>query len=150
MHDRSLRARLAFAATLLLGAGCSRSEPGPAPGQVRGRLTLEGRELVGVVLTFWPEGTAGRPWTTVTSGGGHFSLRCPAGRYKVTVTPLTGDGAHGSAGGPLPMAGRKRSGGGPAIPAFYQQAKTTPFAATIPEEGTDSVILDVVSGKGGR
>jgi hypothetical protein len=148
MPDLSLRARLAFAATLLLGAGCSRSEP--APGHVRGRLTLEGRELVGVVLTFWPEETAGRPWTTVTSHGGHFSLRCPAGRYKVTVTPPTGEGAHDPAGGPLPTAGQKPSGDALAIPAFYQQAKTTPFAATIPEGGTDSVILDVVSGKGGR
>jgi hypothetical protein len=148
MCDVSLRVRVAFAAALL-GAGCGRSDP--PPGQVSGRLTLEGRDLAGVVITFWPEEKAGRPCAAVTSRGGHFRLRCPPGRYKVTVTPQAGDTAQNPEAGPLPMPGVKPAAGAPAIPAFYHQAKTTPFVdIDVPEGGTDAILLDVGPGKGGR
>jgi hypothetical protein len=65
---------------------------------------------------------------------GTFSLDCPPGSYKVTVTPPKGLGR-----GALPPTSKS----GAAIPEAYRDAVKTSLRAEVPAGGTDDLVLEL-------
>lgn len=94
MQMRSWWCGLLATALLLAGAGCG----GPdQPVKVNGVVKLDGKPLAGALVTFLPEGGAGRNATGTTSSDGAFQLTtlkpddgALPGSYKVTVSYVEG------------------------------------------------------------
>ncbi len=119
---------------LLLGVGCSR-KPELVP--VRGRITLEGKPVTEVVVTFTPLGdTPGNGAMGATDADGRFTLTdvrgttgAHVGEYKVSLYPA-------------PTAAKRddpadvvSKGGGSSVPGIYIDPNQTPVRATVPAGG---------------
>lgn len=132
---------------LALVAGCGR--PGSAPtAPAAGTLTVDGRPLAGVNITFTP--AAGRSATATTDAEGRFTLATFAsgdgavpGRHRVTLSLSTAD---------VPMPGTPEAAAGkpPALPfaKAYSGLDTTDLEVEIPAAGQTAIALDVKPAEG--
>jgi hypothetical protein len=132
-------------AVLILGvcvalAGCG----GPSGPSVQGAvIDWTGKQVMGVMVTFWPEGNKD-PISTTIDPQGRFHCRCPAGTYKVTVARIGGGGMGG--GGPVGGA----MGGPPVHPegfvpiaTVYTRPELTPLTVTISSSGDDDLKIPI-------
>jgi hypothetical protein len=122
-------------------AGCS-GKPTQAPPPletVEGRVTAQGRALPFVMVTFNPDDpTNPERYDGAADKDGSFRLKCPPGRYRVTLSPLpTGSGGNPGAGALVP------GGGGRDVPARYRNKDQTPLAEEVPQGGKRELTLDV-------
>src|SRR5262245_19266440 len=131
---------------VLLAAGCAGKEP-LVP--VRGRVTLDGKPVKEVVVTFTPVGdTKGSGSVGATDADGRFTLTdvrgsagAYVGEYKVSLYPArTGTR-------PDDPADVVSKGGGN-VPAIYIDPNRTPLRATVPPAGGSVEILLTASGQG--
>lgn len=137
---RRLRHRAAACAMLVaaLGgaaAGCGRSLP--ATGEVRGRVTLDGRPLDGAAVLFVPE-AGGAPGRGATGADGSFALSTFAGgdgalvgRHRVAITKDEMTGIKPDAGG---LSGPAMAGGPKVkrlVPARYADLATSGLTADV-------------------
>lgn len=84
-------------AVVFFMSGCGASSDSPPTGTVTGVVTLDGKPLSGVVVSFSPEvGTLGQPSLAATDGEGRYELKYNAttkgavvGSHKVSVTTPT-------------------------------------------------------------
>jgi hypothetical protein len=134
---------LAFLALAGLLCGCTRNPPrAPPPVAVKGKILNQKKEPLALALvSFWPQQrtdpTTPEHYDGGTEKDGTFSLNCPPGEYKVTVTRLptsaTSGGLTATPGGSLLKD----------VPPQYAEARDTPWTVNVPEGGTDSVLLTV-------
>lgn len=68
---RTLAVLVVVSATMLLSVGCGRRDLPPL-GRVRGTVTLDGKPLSGVIVTFQPE--KGRPAVANTDANGNYDV----------------------------------------------------------------------------
>jgi hypothetical protein len=119
-------------ALTMLAAGCGKDPP-PTLVSVKGKVIgYNGQSVKGAKVSLWPqysESTHVR--LAVCEEDGSFSLECPKGLYKVTVTPAR----VGVAAVPGPS-----SDGGP-IPERYQDSRKTPLQAHVLETGLEEVVF---------
>jgi hypothetical protein len=132
--------RRAWAVALALLAGCS-GKPTQAPSleTVEGRVVARGRAMPFVMVTFNPDDPAdpGR-YDGAADKDGSFRVRCPTGRYRVTLSPLP-IGPSGD-----PGAGALAPGlGGQEVPARYRDKALTPLREDVLEGGKKGLTLDV-------
>jgi hypothetical protein len=131
---------LALAAACAL-CGCS-GRPVQAPKEtVEGQVLAQGRPVPFVMVTFYPQDPAdAEHYYGAADKDGSFSVQCPAGGYKVTVTPLP-VGAGGSPGnGALAGADAK---GMKEIPAACRSRTDTPLKEDVPQGGKKEVKLNL-------
>jgi hypothetical protein len=133
--------KCAWALALALLAGCS-ARPTQAPMEtVEGRVVTQGRAVSFVLVTFNPDdGANADRYDGPTDKDGSFRLRCPKGRYRVTLSPLP-VGASGDPGAGALVPGG--SGGGKEVPARYRDKGLTPLNEDVPEGGKKGLTLDV-------
>jgi len=126
----------------LLVAGCSQSGPAVAP--VSGRVTLDGKALPGVSVTFQPSGQG------TTPGTGSFGRTDADGRYTLQLISPNGKASKGAVVGKhtvtFAAASTEGSDAGPGlaenpIPPKYQ--KGIPFE--VPPGGTDKADFALTS-----
>lgn len=158
--------KLAIAALVALLAGCSAKGPKLVP--VSGKLTLNGAPLAHKTIQFIPEpGTPGSGAGATTTATGDYSLiatkggslvdcmgTCP-GRYKVVVVepmfpvdadlkvPVEGEQPAPAIG--LPGTPTRKRDKQP-IPPAYGNARYTPLAVTVPENGGE-IALELKAGR---
>jgi len=99
-----------LSAVILSSIGCGRSDLPPL-GRVRGTVTLDGKPLSGVVVTFQPE--KGRPAVANTDSNGNYDVIYTEGVKGANVGPNT-----------VRVLWPDGESGGPPIPDKYN-AKTT-------------------------
>ncbi|HSQ55277.1 MAG TPA: hypothetical protein VLM40_05985 [Gemmata sp.] len=133
---------------ILLVAGCAKSGPNVQFAEVEGKVTMGGKPLAGVVVTFYPvaEGTESLPYTSGTTD--------PEGRYKLSGL----DGRTGAVVGKhrvvvnwpprerddnIDTASRKSPG--QPIPVRYTVAGQTPFLFDVKGDGPSIIDLKVDS-----
>jgi hypothetical protein len=132
---------LAVAVVLLSAvAGCGKKADEPPPKvPVKGRvLNASDQPMPFVLVHFHPQAAnVPRPSSVATGKTGAFSLECPPGKYKVTLTnpPIQSQG-----GGPIDG---KAPGHSTTIPGRYRELETTPLRPDIPEGGTNDLVLKV-------
>ena len=123
-------ARLLLGVGLLLVVGCSAAPP--EFGEVRGKVTLSGKPLAGIVVTFYPatEGNEGLPAASgKTDATGTYALATASGqpgavvgKHRVVVSwPAPERPANWEKGVPSPRPP------GPLIPLKYTVALDTPL-----------------------
>jgi hypothetical protein len=133
--------RLRIALLLVLLVGCS-SKPTQAPPKesVEGTVFSRGEPVPYVMVMFHPQtpGDENR-YEGATEKDGVFRVQCPAGRYKVTVSPLQAavGGVGGVGGGPVEAKGLKE------IPRRYQDKNGTPLNEEVPAGGKKGVTLKI-------
>jgi len=143
VRRRSRAWGLVFLAAVLAAGwapGCSRRPVGPVRVPVQGKLTRGGKGIGRVALGFYPnDPKIEGPFTAPTEDDGSFGLECPAGGYRVTVTPLALRGGSDPGGGGLE--------GGPGVsrlqdvPSLYRNAERTPMRAEVPAGGISDLVL---------
>jgi len=122
--------------------GCS-GKPTPAlpKDTVEGKVQAQGRPVPFVLVTLYPQdqGDAKR-YDGAADKDGSFSVQCPAGSYKVTITPLpVGVGGNPGAG---PLAGADAKGP-KEIPAACRKRSDTPLKVDVPEGGKKGITLSL-------
>lgn len=131
--------RRVLALGIVLLAGCS-GKPTQAPPMetVEGKVMARGRAVAFVMVTFNPDDSANaNRYDGAADKDGSFRVRCPKGRYHVTLSPLP-VGSGNAAAGSL-VAG----GAGKEVPARYQNKAGTPLIEDVPEGGKKGLTLDV-------
>jgi len=131
-----------------LVAGCG--EKGPRPVPVSGRVTLDGRPLVGAMLNFWstehPRGAK-----TVADGRYEMINGVYPGTYKVTMHysfPPRVDGKIIEPGGVVSADAKAAVPTNiPIIPPCYTDYRKTKLEITVEAPGTDSANFDLHSVK---
>lgn len=135
-----------FVLLLFTGAGCAGKDP-LVP--VRGRITLDGKPLKDVIVTFTPIGdTRGNGALGGTDADGRFTLTdvrgsagAVVGEYKVSLYPAPASSRRDD---PADVVSK----GGLGVPAIYLDLNNTPLRATIPPGGGTVELLLTGSGKG--
>ena len=134
---------------LLLAAGCSKeSELMP----VSGTVTLDGKPVSGMIVTFAPEGeTDGNGALGYVDEKGHFTLRdargepgAHAGQYRISFYPALKPGM--PVDDPAGVVAPPRGSGG--LPSIYLDGFKSPVVATIPPGGATFEVLLTESGQG--
>lgn len=128
---------------VLASAGCMGRSAAP-PVTISGKLVMaSGQPLARTVLVFFPHDAAtGQRPTAHTDAAGHFATTGPAGRYKVTLTPLpTGAGQADPGSGEVTVPGKES--GSISIAAHYRNVDETPLTAEVPADGAPNLILVV-------
>ena len=147
-----LRAQVLFLAALLpFVAGCGGTKFAP----VSGRVTMGGKPLAGVVVSFQPIAESrnvdpGPGSTAITDADGRFTLisqldkrtGAVVGKHRVRISPA-GEGPAGDADAADP---KTKKPAGPTIPAAYNSKSDLEF--TVPQEGTDQANFVIDPGKG--
>lgn len=118
MNTHKERALATLIAGLVMLAGCGRRDlPDLAP--VSGKVTMDGKPLVGVLVSFYPEN--GRPGTAVTDDEGNYELMyiqgergTKVGMNRIEITTIWPDGE--------PGPGEKET-----IPATYNTNSTLTY-----------------------
>jgi hypothetical protein len=134
---------LAFLCALPSGCGDRKV---PVAGQV---LNAQGKEVRGVVVTFWPADPSGQSFATLCDGSGHFTLHCPRGNYKVTIAPhVPGDAKTGIPDlGPVGGMPQNRPGTSKLpvpVPECYWKVEYTPLTAEVPAGGLADLTLSLL------
>ena len=130
---------------LLAAVGCG-SKPELFP--VRGRITLDGRPVKEVVVTFTPLGdTRGSGSVGSTDADGRFTLTdvrgsagAYVGDYKVSLYPAPVGARQDD-----PAAVVSKGGG---VPGIYIDPNRTPLRVTVPPAGGSVEVLLTASGQG--
>jgi hypothetical protein len=126
--------KLAFFSLLvaLCLPGCGQKAPQQVP--VKGKVIFADRKsLDGATIRFWPQDAKiSQSPSASCSGDGTFSLDCPPGSYKVTVTPRP---PVGKAAAPPPQAAAA------GIPSKYRDSIQTPLRVTVTEEDAEEKVL---------
>lgn len=162
---------LILSVTLLFVAGCGGSDRPPLA-EASGVLTLDGQPVAEATVSVVPvEG--GRPASAITDKEGRFVLKSYAdadgaavGEYKVAVIKISGPGADALNGEAPPETtdggdeddgsdGLSTLGGTDGssakleiiyhVPERYGDAQNSGLTLTVPEEGSDSLNLDLTS-----
>ncbi len=136
----SLRPGVLAAAGLALAvalSGCGKGAEPPPLVEVKGKVLRASKQPVArVMVIFHPQQAVGSAsYRGGTGEDGSFALRCPAGKYRVTVAPLP---LKGEATGPAAMAAPGKAGN-----AFdpHRDPASTPLKAEVPAAGTTDLVL---------
>lgn len=133
----------------LFAVGCSGSGyEGPALVKAKGQVLQQSNPLAGASLQFVPTGgTAGPGSYAVTDADGNFEVRtgnnqvgAPPGTYKVVISKLVlADGS------PIPPDAPSIADldTKDLVPPDHRDPDTTPVTVTIPEDGTESLKINV-------
>jgi hypothetical protein len=134
---------LAGTLAVFLLAGCGKKVEVPVP--VKGKVTnAQGKPIANAMLTFHPQEEVNKkeyPQARLDADG-TFSFTCIRGRYKVTIAPLAKGLARGMPGASAPVAPPPLES---PIPVSVRSAGSTTLEVTIPEGGTDNLVLKVSS-----
>lgn len=132
----------------VVAAGCGRSLP--STGQVRGRVTFDGRPLEGAAVLFVPE-AGGAPGRGATGPDGSFTLSTFAsgdgaliGRHRVAVVKDEMTGIKADAGGLSGPAGPDGPKVKRLVPARYADPATSGLTADV-AAGETAVELEIES-----
>jgi hypothetical protein len=107
-------------------------------------VSADGTPVTKMVLTLYPEDEANKraaPATLLlddTTGG--FEGSCPPGRYKATLSPIRIQGANPAGGGGVPPEGAPNDRSLRFAPR-YANATTTPLEVTVPEGGSQDLVV---------
>jgi hypothetical protein len=117
--------------------GCGKSAEPPPQVEVKGKVLKASKKPVAwVAVVFHPHDAVGSAsYRGGTAKDGSFSLRCPAGKYRVTVTPLP---LKGQASGPAEVADPGKSG---SPFDLYQNPESTPLKVEIPAGGKSDLVI---------
>jgi hypothetical protein len=145
---RRLASLTLLAAGLVTTVGCGDSSPKLVP--VEGRVTLDGKPVKDMIITFHPVGnTYGTGAHGLTDGDGKFTLAdsrggtgAYVGEYKITFYPSLGRKKEGDPDTDVVNDGSK---GG--FPKIYLDGDRSPLRATIPEGGGTAEVILTASGK---
>jgi hypothetical protein len=130
---------LALTAACALCACSAKPTPALPKETVEGQVQAQGRPVPFVLVAFYPQdpGDANR-YDGAADKDGSFSVQCPPGSYKVTITPLpVGVGGNPGAGA---LAGAHAKGL-KEIPAPCRNRTDTPLKVDVPEGGKKGVTL---------
>jgi hypothetical protein len=145
--NRSGRPRPWLLVALLASVGCGADNPDLVP--VAGIVTMKGRPVAEVIVTFTPTGkTIGNGALGGTDTKGHFALMdvrggqgAYPGEYKVSLYPTP---TSATAGLPTDVV----SSGSAGIPAIILDPNNTPLRATVPASGAEVEVALTASGEG--
>jgi hypothetical protein len=143
-----MRRALVLTALFLLGActlGCGGKATEPVKVSIEGKITHGGKGVGWVLVTF-NGATPDVRYETNTEKDGAFTLQCPPGTYKVTLTavPLGQGQAPGGGAGDGALANLPDAKGLKEIPHSYRSPGTTPWKnVEIPETGKRDLTLEV-------
>jgi hypothetical protein len=134
---------------MLLAAGCSK-ETGLVP--VGGTVTLEGKPVSGLIVTFAPQGeTAGNGAMGFVDDSGRFTLTdshgeagAHPGNYRVSFYPAL-KSTNLAENDPAGVVATPRKSG---VPGIYLDPANSPVFATIPQGGANFEVLLTPTGKG--
>jgi hypothetical protein len=124
---------------IVLLAGCS-GKPTQAPPTetVEGKVTAQGRALPFVLVTFNPDDPSDPSrYDGAADKDGSFRLRCPKGRYRVTLNPLPAGSGNAAAGALVPGGGQGE------VPARYRDRAKTPLTEEVPAGGKTGLTLEM-------
>lgn len=94
---------------------------------VKGSVSYKKKTVPQVVVTFHPDDGAGNSVQTVVNDDGEFSLECPKGKYKVTISSLI-----------LPDDPKAAPTRFEQLLTVYGNVDTTPLSVEVPvKEGED-------------
>jgi hypothetical protein len=118
--------------------GCGKSAEPPPQVEVKGKVLKKASKqpVAWVAVVFHPHDALGSAsYQGGTAKDGSFSLRCPAGKYRVTISPLP---LQGHASGPAEVAAPGKSGD-----PFdrYRNPEMTPLKVEIPTGGTSDLVI---------
>lgn len=139
---------LLFPSLLLATLGCG-TKPDLVP--VRGRITLDGKAVAEVVVTFTPLGdTPGNGAMGATDLSGNFALTdvrggtgTRVGEYRISLYPAPTGGTR--PGEPADVVAK---GSTSSVPGVYLDPNHSPLRATIPPSGGSVEVVLTRTGKG--
>ncbi len=134
-----LPAIVALGAACALGGCSGPATQAPPKVTVEGQVQARGRPVPFVLVRFYPQDPVdANAYDGSSDRDGAFSVQCPAGSYKVTITPLPV--GHGGTPGAGSLAGPD-SQEAEAIPAACRSREATPLTVEVPTGGKKGVTL---------
>jgi hypothetical protein len=126
---------------LFLGCSGKATQAPPPRETVSGKVLAGSRPVAFVLVVFHPRDTADpNHYEAGTGKDGEFTLECPRGSYKVTITALPVGAGGDASGGNLSGAD---AGGLKQIPQQFRTKTETPFAADVSEGGRKDLVFNL-------